>query len=60
MSSSEKPQKFTFLDLTVQNGGSSKRLTLPAEVSDDAECESGQQVTAEYDREAGTITYFLN
>lgn len=48
------------MDLSVQNSGASKRVTLPAEVVRDLGIESGKQVFARYDREEGTITYFLD
>jgi antitoxin component of MazEF toxin-antitoxin module len=56
----EMPTKFPFLGLKIQNSGSSKRVTIPADVVDDAELETGETVQAKYDREKGTLTFFLN
>jgi hypothetical protein len=57
---SDMPSEFPFLGLTVQNSGSSKRVTIPADVVDDAELETGETVQAKYDRQEGTLTFYLN
>jgi len=59
-SNSDIPSEFPFLNLKIQNSGSSKRLTIPADVVDDAELETGETVQAKYDRKEGTLTFYLN
>lgn len=55
-----RPSEFTYIGLTIQTSGSSLRVTVPKEVVEDAGVERGDVVEARYDREAGTMTYYLD
>lgn len=55
----DPPMEITFMDLRLQNSGSSLRVTIPSKVVEDTDVEKGDMVYGRYDREAGTLTYYL-
>jgi hypothetical protein len=56
----DMPDQIPYIGLKIQNSGSSKRVTIPADVVDYAQLETGETVQAKYDPEKGTLTFFLN
>lgn len=54
------PKEYPILGLKVQGNSSSLRVTIPADVADNANVETGDRLEAKYNRENRTLTFYLN